>query len=93
VFDEWARTHGVHLDFTRPGKPTDNGLVESFHGRFRDECLSVHRFDTLRDAQKITEGWINDYNHFRPHSALKDGVPNDLWSRFQVELDKIMQMV
>ena len=92
VFDEWARKHGVHLDFTRPGKPTDNGLVESFHARLRDECLSVNRFDTLAEAQNITQRWIDDYNNFRPHSSLKDRVPNDLWSHFQGELDKMMQM-
>jgi putative transposase len=42
VFDEWAKGRGIHLDFFRPGKPTDNGLVERFHGKFRDECLAVN---------------------------------------------------
>ena len=91
VFDEWARKNGVRLDFIRPGKPTENGLVESFHARLRDECLSVNRFDTLGDAQRVTEEWVEDYNCFRPHSSLKDRVPNELWSQFQAELDKVLQ--
>jgi putative transposase len=91
VYDEWTRKNGVLLDYARPGKPTDNGLVESFHARLRDECLSICRFDTLEDAQRIVQKWIQDYNDFRPHSSIGNRVPNDLWSQFQMELDKIVQ--
>ncbi len=53
----WAFYRGVELDFTRPGKPTDNGHIESFNGRFRDECLNVHQFLSLEHAQRSIEAW------------------------------------
>ena len=92
IFDEWTRKNEIHPDFTRPEKPTNNGLVESFHARLGDECLSVNRFNTLSDAQFITREWINDYNNFRPYSALQDRVPNDLLGHFQGDFDKMMQI-
>ena len=61
---------GVTLDFSRPGKPTDNAFVESFNGRLRDECLDTHWFLSLDDARAKIEAWRNDYNASRPHSAL-----------------------
>ncbi len=70
VMDEWAYRRGVRLDFTRPGKPTDNGLCESFNGRLRDECLNAFEFVSLADAQQRIEAWRQDYNHQRPHGAL-----------------------
>lgn len=75
--DRWAYEHSVTLDFSRPGKPTDNPYVESFNGKLRDECLSVHWFLSMEDAtQKITS-WKDDYNHFRPHSTLGDLSPEE----------------
>jgi len=70
MLDRWARRHGVKLDFIQPGKPTQNAHVESFNGRFRDECLSEERFPTLARARLEIEQWRIDYNTQRPHSAL-----------------------
>lgn len=68
--DAWAYRRNVRLDFIRPGKPTENGHIESFNGRLRDECLNVHLFFSVADAHQKLEAWRNDYNHLRPHSAL-----------------------
>ncbi len=70
VMDKWAYEHGVELDFSRPGKPTDNAMVESFNGRLRQECLNEHWFMSLTDAQDKIEAWRRFYNEARPHSAL-----------------------
>lgn len=76
VLDQWAYEHGVELAFIRPGKPTENGLVESFNGKFRDECLNSHWFLSLEDAREHIEAWRLDYNHVRPHSSLGDLPPS-----------------
>ena len=77
VLDKWAYENQVTLDFSRPGKPTDNALIESFNGSFRDECLNVHWFLSLQDAQEKIEIWRQDYNTFRPHSALGHLAPRE----------------
>lgn len=69
VMDKWAYEHGVGLDFSRPGKPTDNAKVESFNGRFREECLNANWFLPLEDAKGKIEAWRRYYNEDRPHSA------------------------
>ena len=73
ALDQWAVEHGVTLRFSRPGKPVDNAFVESFNGRFRDECLNANWFPSLQVAEKVILDWVKDYNHERPHSAL-DGL-------------------
>jgi len=60
------------MDFSRPGKPTDNAFIESFNGSLRDECLNIHWFLSLEDAQEKIEHWRQEYNHFRPHSSLNN---------------------
>jgi len=70
VMDKWAYERGVELDFSRPGKPTDNAMVESFNGRLRQECLNEHWFMSLADAQDKIEAWRRFYNEARPHGAL-----------------------
>jgi putative transposase len=75
VLDNWAYESGVVLDFSRPGKPTDNPFIESFNGSFRDECLNINWFMSLEDARKKIESWRQDYNYFRPHSSLADTAP------------------
>jgi putative transposase len=75
LMDMWAYHHGVRLDFSRPGKPTDNSFVETFNGSLRDECLNVHWFANLMEAKTILEGWRRDYNESRPHSSLNDMTP------------------
>ena len=75
VMDAWAYRHGIHLDFIRPGKPVENGFIESFNGRLRDECLNVEVCFTLDDVQEKLARWRTDYNLLRPHSALQDQAP------------------
>jgi len=75
VMDAWAYRHGIQLDFIRPGKPVENGFIESFNGRLRDECLNVEVFVTLEDVREKLTRWQQDYNLVRPHSALQDQAP------------------
>ena len=74
ALDAWAYKNGVKLDFIRPGKPVENGFIESFNGKLRDECLNTEIFFTLEDARQKLERWRKDYNEQRPHSAL-GGLP------------------
>jgi putative transposase len=73
--DLWAYFNGVKLDFSRPGKPTDNAVIESFNGRLRDECLNQHWFLSLDEAKRLTEAWREDYNRVRPHASLGHRTP------------------
>ncbi|WP_159189102.1 IS3 family transposase, partial [Klebsiella pneumoniae] len=73
--DKWAYQHGVTMDFSRPGKPTDNSFIESFNGSLRDECLNIHWFLSLEDAQDKLDNWRREYNHERTHSSLNDMTP------------------
>jgi putative transposase len=75
VPDEWAHRHNVKPAFSRPGKPTDNPFIESFNGRFREECLHQHWFAGLEEAQATIEAWRVEYNTVRPHSALGNQTP------------------
>ncbi len=77
ALEAWAFYRGVLLDFTRPGKPTDNGHIESFNGRLRDECLNVHQFLSLAHAQAQLDTWRADYNHPRPHGSLGHLTPSE----------------
>ena len=72
ILDKSAYENKVELDFSRPGKPTDNPFIESFNGSFRDECLNANWFFSLIDAQENFDIWREDYNSFRPHSPLGD---------------------
>ena len=82
IMDEWAYTHGVHINFIQPGKPTQNCFIESFNGRFRDECLNEHWFLSMRHAREVIENWRNEYNEERPHSSLKNMTPKEFADRF-----------
>ena len=73
--DLWAYQRGVTLDFSRPGKPTDNAYIEAFNGRFRAECLNAHWFLSLADAQKKVEDWRRYYSEERPHGAIGNRPP------------------
>jgi len=77
ALDAWAHEHGVRLDFTRPGKPTDNAYIESFNGKLRAECLDQHWFVSIDDAKAKLEAWRIDYNRHRPHSAIGDLTPDE----------------
>jgi putative transposase len=76
--DLWAYMKGVTLDFSRPGKPTDNAFIESFNGKFRLECLNQHWFMSLDDAVRKCEVWRRGYNEVRPHSAMGNKPPISL---------------
>jgi putative transposase len=73
--DLWAYTRGVTLDFSRPGKPTDNAFIEAFNGRFRAECLNAHWFMSLEDARQTMEARRRYYNEERPHGAIGQKAP------------------
>ena len=79
--DLWAYRRGVTLDFSRPGKPTDNAFIESFNCKFRAECLNAHWFMSLDDARRKCEAWRRDYNEERPHSAIGNKAPIELIDR------------
>jgi putative transposase len=85
ALEEWAHRRGIKLDFTRPGKPTDNGHIESFNGRLRDECLNVNQFLSLEDATEKIESWRLDYNDRRPHSSLGHLTPSEFAKQCQAE--------
>lgn len=75
VFDQWAYSNKVKLDFSRPGKPTDNAFIESFNAQVRRECLSQHYFSSLIDARVVLDGWRDEYNNRRPHGSLGQRTP------------------
>ncbi|WP_455821049.1 IS3 family transposase [Pseudomonas cerasi] len=83
----WAYENRVTMDFSRPGKPTDNALVESFNGSLRDECLNVHWFLSLEDAQDKIEHWRQEYNQYRPHSSLNNQTPAEFVRSLQTGPD------
>ncbi len=78
ALDKWAYDNKVTLDFSRPGKPTDNPYIESFNGSFRDECLNVNWFLSLEDAREKIEAWRQEYNRFRPHSSIGYKTPQEV---------------
>lgn len=71
----WYQATGIEWHYIAPGKPTQNAFVESFNGRFRDECLNDTLFSTLAEARSAITSWKEDYNHYRPHSALGNMTP------------------
>ena len=79
--DLWAYTYRVRLDFSRPGKPTDNAYIESFNSRFRQECLNQHWFLSLEDAKRKIQEWWRDYNSHRPHNSLGYLTPKEFADR------------
>ena len=70
MLDQWAYLNGVEIDFSRPGKPTDNAFIEAFNARFRAECLNASWFLSMADARDRIEQWRCHYNDDRPHTAL-----------------------
>ena len=70
MLDQWAYLNGVTIDFSRPGKPTDNGFIESFNARIRAECLNASWFMSMSDARDRIEEWRRQYNKDRPRSSL-----------------------
>ncbi len=85
ALENWAYRRGVQLDFIRPAKPVENAFIESFNGRLRDECLNVHQFTSLAEAQAIIETCRVVYNQRRPHSSLDHLTPSEFVSQRQEE--------
>ena len=83
ALDEWAHRRRIKLQFSRPGKPTDNPFVESFNSRLRQECLDQSWFVSIEDARREIENWRLDYNENRPHRSLGDMTPNDFLSTWR----------
>ncbi len=83
ALEAWAWKKGIKLDFIHPGKPMENGYIESFNGRLRDECLNVHQFLSLDDAKAKIEAWRKDYNYHRPHSSLGNLTPHEFATQRQ----------
>jgi len=82
ALEDWAYRRGVHS--IRPGKPIENAFIESFNGRLRDECLNVHQFASIADAQTKIEAWRLDYNQCRPHGSLGHLTPSEFVAQRQV---------
>lgn len=80
----WAYTNSVLLDFIRPGKPVENGYIESFNGKLRDECLNMHLFFSLTDAEKRLAMWKEEYNTQRPHASLGGIPPSEFIERMML---------
>ena len=85
ALDEWAHRRGITLDFIRPGKPTENGFIEAFNGKLRDECLNAHQFLSIDDARSKIEAWRVDYNLHRPHCSLGQLTPKECLKRSGIE--------
>lgn len=85
VMDAWAYQRGVGLSFIRPGKPNDNAYIESFNGKFRDECLNEHWFRSIAHARQVIEDWRIEYNSERTHSSLGDITPEEFAAKIAAE--------
>jgi putative transposase len=81
ALEQWAYLNEIKIHFIRPGKPSENGHIESFNGRFRDECLNTHCFLSMREAQSLIEAWREDYNHYRPQSSIGNLTPREFARR------------
>jgi putative transposase len=88
TLEAWAIQRGVQLCFIRPGRPVENGFIESFNGRLRDECLNVEWFSSLHDAREKLARWRNHYNQLRPHSALADRTPASFASIYAASAER-----
>lgn len=78
----WAEDHGIHLDFIKPGKPTQNSYVERFNRTYRDEILDLYLFSSLSQVRHLTQNWMKKYNQDRPHDALDDLTPIEYLKRY-----------
>jgi putative transposase len=76
----------VESDSIRPGKPIENGFIESFNGRLRDECLNLNKLSTLAEAREILEARRMDYNDCRPHSSLGNLTPNEFAQQHRLKM-------
>ena len=93
MLDLWAYANQVVLEFSRPGKPTDNAYIASFNGSLRDECLNVHWFEDLTDARDKLQAWRTEYNESRPHRALSNLSPIDFADQWATQRQKLAESV
>lgn len=84
-FQRWAARNRIQIEYTEPGKPTQNAFIESFNGRLRDECLNLYRFSSLQHAAITLDTWRDEYNNRRPHGAL-GGIPPSVFARQQQKM-------
>ena len=82
---QWQEDSQVEWHYIAPGKPMQNGFVESLNGRFRDECLNEHMFRNLPTARRLIEEWRMDYNAYRPHTSLGGLTPNEFATRSRTD--------
>lgn len=87
AMDLWAHQNQVRIDFSRPGKPTDNAFIESFNATFRSECLSAHWFGSITEARQLIENWRQEYNESRPHRALAQRTPSEFARQIALSSD------
>lgn len=92
ALDHWAYRNQLKLDYTRPGKPTDNGFIESFNAAVRRECLSQHYFSSIDDARRVIESWRDDYNERRPHGALGQRTPMEVGAEARAAMTQESKM-
>jgi putative transposase len=85
-FNIWAVKKGIQVEYIRPGKPSDNGYIESFNGKLRDECLNENWFLSIKEAKEIIEGWWVAYNQVRPHSSLGNCTPIEFYRKHMAVL-------
>ena len=93
AFMGWAQTHGIRHLLIQPGKPMQNGYIESFNGKFRDECLNEHWFETLSQARAAIAAWRKDYNEVRPHSSCRRMPPAQYAALHRQHADDAMQTI
>ncbi len=88
AMDAWAHCRGVKLDFIRPGRPMENGYIESFNGKLRNECLNAEVFMDLVDARRKLEAWRRDYNEQKPHPSIGNLTPVEYAASLRAETGK-----
>lgn len=93
ALDRWADRHHVKLSFIQPGKPQQNGFIESFNGKLRVECLNEQLFYDLTDARTKIEAWRKDYNENRPHRSLGQRTPAEFIKEYENRLTEKLETV